>query len=85
MVSACFDCRICLVVRPPAADRCEVFAVNVGNRLYYPQAFLGMDRETVAAVCRALGDLSAGEKLMFWLRNHGTLAGKSVAAAAVRW
>jgi len=65
----------------PAADRGEVFAVKVGNRLYYPQAFLGMDRETVAAICRALGDLGAGEKLMFWLRNHGALAGKSVAAA----
>ncbi|HWI11047.1 MAG TPA: hypothetical protein VNU48_06930 [Burkholderiaceae bacterium] len=65
----------------PAADRGEVFAVKVGNRLYYPQAFLGMDRETVATVCRALGDLGAGEKLMFWLRNHGALAGMSVAAA----
>ena len=65
----------------PAADRGEVFAVKVGNRLYYPQAFLGMDREAVAAICRALGDLGTSEKLMFWLRDHGTLAGKSVAAA----
>lgn len=65
----------------PAADRGEVFAVKVGNRLYYPQAFLGMDREAVAAICRALGDLGASEKLMFWLRDHGALAGKSVAAA----
>jgi hypothetical protein len=55
----------------PAADRGEVFAVKVGNRLYYPQAFLGMDREAVAAICRALGDLGASEKLMFWLREHG--------------
>jgi hypothetical protein len=65
----------------PAADRGEVFAVKVSNRLYYPRAFLGMDRETVAAVCRALGDLSASEKLMFWLRDHGALARKSVALA----
>lgn len=65
----------------PAAGRGEVFAVKVGNRLYYPQAFLGMDREAVAAICRALGDLGASEKLMFWLREHGALAGKSVAAA----
>ena len=65
----------------PAADRGEVFAVKVGNRLYYPQAFLGMDRETVAAICRALGALGASEKLMFWLREHGALAGKNVAAA----
>ncbi len=65
----------------PAADRGEVFAVKVGNRLYYPQVFLGMDREAVAAICRALGDLGASEKLMFWLREHGALAGKSVAVA----
>ena len=65
----------------PAAERGEVFAVKVGNRLYYPQAFLGMDRETVATVCRALGDLGSSEKLMFWLRDHGSLAGKSIAAA----
>jgi hypothetical protein len=65
----------------PAADRGEVFAVKVGNRLYYPHAFLGMDREAVAAICRSLGDLGASEKLMFWLREHGTLAGRSVAAA----
>lgn len=65
----------------PAAVRGEVFAVRVGNRLYYPQAFLGMDRETVASVCRALGGLSASEKLMFWLRDHGALAGRSLSAA----
>ena len=65
----------------PAADRGEVFAVKIGNRLYYPQAFLGLDRETVATVCRALGELGASEKLMFWLREHGALGGKGVAAA----
>lgn len=64
-----------------AAGRDEVFAVKIGNRLYYPQAFLGMDRDMVAAICRALGDLGASEKLMFWLRDHGALAGKRVAAA----
>lgn len=65
----------------PAAERGEVFAVKIGNRLYYPQSFLGLEREAVATVCRALGDLSASEKLMFWLRDHGALADRSVAAA----
>ena len=65
----------------PAVSRGEVFALKIGNRLYYPQAFLGLDREAVAAVCGALGDLGASGKLMFWLRDHGALAGKSVAAA----
>jgi hypothetical protein len=65
----------------PAAGRGEVFAVKVGNRLYYPKSFLTLDRATVATICRALGDLSASEKLMFWLREHGSLAAQSVAAA----
>ena len=65
----------------PAADRGEVFAVKIGNRLYYPQAFLALDREAVAKVCRALGDIGTSEKLMFWLREHGVLGGKGVAAA----
>ena len=63
----------------PASDRGEVSAVKVGNRLCYPQAFLGLDRDAVAIVCRALGGLGSSEKLMFWLRDHGALAGKSVA------
>ena len=65
----------------PASERGDVFAVKVGNRLYYPRSFLVLDRESVATVCRALGDLGSSEKLMFWLRDHGALAGKSVAAA----
>jgi hypothetical protein len=65
----------------PASERSEVFAVKVGNRLYYPQSFLVLDRESVATVCRALDGLGSSEKLMFWLRDHGPLAGKSVARA----
>ena len=65
----------------PAAERGEVFAVKVGNRLYYPKSFLGMDREAVATVCRALGELGSSEKLMFWLRDHGAMSGKSAAVA----
>jgi len=65
----------------PAVERGELFAVKVGNRLYYPHAFLLLDRESVAAVCQALGEVGATEKLMFWLREHGTLAGKTAAAA----
>jgi hypothetical protein len=65
----------------PAAERGELFAVKIGNRLYYPQAFEGLHREAVARVCRELGDMGPSEKLMFWLRDHGALAGKSVGAA----
>ena len=64
-----------------ASQRGDVFSVKVGNRLYYPRSFLVLNRESVAAVCRALGDIGSSEKLMFWLRDHGTLAGQSVATA----
>lgn len=65
----------------PAAQRGEIFCVKVGNRLYYPQAFLQMDRQAVAAICRALGELGTSEKLAFWMREHGALAGRSIGAA----
>jgi hypothetical protein len=64
-----------------AMERGELFAVKVGNRLYYPSSFLVLDRESVATVCRALNTIGSTEKLMFWLRDHGALAGRSVAAA----
>jgi hypothetical protein len=64
-----------------AADRGELFALKVNNRLYYPACFVALDRETVAAVTSALGELSPAEKLVFWLRTHGSLGGKTVAAA----
>ena len=65
----------------PAAERGDVCSLKIGNRLYYPRSFLVLDREAVATVCRALGDIGSSEKLMFWLRDHGAMAGKSVAAA----
>ena len=34
----------------PAAQRGELFAVKVGNRLYDPQAFLSLDRQAVATL-----------------------------------
>ena len=65
----------------PAAQRGELFAVKIGNRLYDPQAFLSLDRQAVATLCRAHGELDATSKLMFLLREHGSLAGKTVADA----
>ncbi|WP_150105410.1 hypothetical protein [Leptothrix cholodnii] len=60
------DCELTRQYLAPAEDRGEVFAVKIDNRLHYPLAFLGVDRETLATGCRALGDLDASETLMFW-------------------
>ena len=64
-----------------AANRGDAFSVKVRNRLYYPQSFLRLERSAVAGICRALGELASTEKLMFWLRRHGSLGGQDVAAA----
>lgn len=64
-----------------AADRGEGFSVKVRNRLYYPRSFLRLERDAVARICRELGELASTEKLMFWLRRHGSLGGQDVATA----
>ena len=65
----------------PAAARGEVFAIVVKSRRYYPREFLGLERDTVSAVTRALDGLSPSEKLVFWKRPHGALGGKTVLQA----
>jgi hypothetical protein len=62
----------------PAAKRGELFSVAVKGQRYYPREFLELDREDVSDVCRALAPLTAAEKLVFWKRPHGALAGKTV-------
>lgn len=62
----------------PAADRGEVFAVVIKRQRYYPKEFLELDRDDVSAVSKALGSLPPAEKLIFWKRPHGALAGKTV-------
>lgn len=64
-----------------AAKRGEVFAIKVANRLYYASLFQALERATVAKICKELGDLAASEKLIFWMRKHGGLAGKTVSQA----
>jgi len=65
----------------PATARGQLVGVKIDGRLYCPRGFLSMDRADVGAICRALADVGDSEKLMFWLRGHGALAGRSVAAA----
>lgn len=64
-----------------AAKRGEVFTFKVANKLFYPGVFQRLERAKVAAVCEALAGLSPAEQLVFWLREHGGLAGRSVEQA----
>ena len=65
-----------------AVERGELFSMKLGNKRFYPRELLRLDRPTVARVCKALGDASAVEKLVFWLRQHGGLGGASAVDAA---
>jgi hypothetical protein len=55
--------------------------MTLDGREYIPKALLSLDRLTAGAICGALRQLQDTEKLMFWLRDHGALGGRSVAAA----
>ncbi len=64
-----------------AVGRGEAFSVKVSGRLYYPREFLVLERETVAAVCKALGSLTSTEKFVFWTRTQGALGGSTISEA----
>lgn len=59
----------------------EAVSIAIDGSVYFPKALLSLERSTAGAICRALRHLQDTEKLMFWLRDHGTLGGRSVAAA----
>lgn len=64
-----------------AIARGEIFAIKVGNKRYFPREFLQLERDAVAAVCHALGELTPAEKLVFWTRAHGALGGRALTAS----
>ena len=64
-----------------ATESGEVVSIAINGGEYFPKALLSLDRLTAGAICRALQRLQDTEKLMFWLREHGALGGKGVAAA----
>ena len=64
-----------------AAASGEVICIAIDGSEYFPKALLSLDRLTAGAICLALRQLQDTEKLMFWLRDHGALGGRSVAAA----
>ena len=64
-----------------ACARHELFNLKVGNRLWYPAVFLQHGAAEVRAVCRALGEGDPASMLVFWLRPHGGLGGRTVSEA----
>jgi hypothetical protein len=61
--------------------RGDLFAMKVAGKTYYLATLRSVDREAAGKVCRALGKVEPSGKLIFWLRTHGALAGKTVPEA----
>ncbi len=64
-----------------ACDRQELFRVKVGNRQWYPVVFLRLTADQVKKVSLALGAGDPSSMLMFCLRKHGGLGGRTIADA----
>ena len=64
-----------------ARERNEVFSVFVRGQHWYPAEALRFGRAELATVVKALGDESAASKLVFLLRRHGALGGRTPAEA----
>lgn len=62
-----------------AQKRGEVKPLVVKRQRYFPSEFLGLERDVVAEVSRALNGLSPSEHLIFWKRPHGALEGRTAA------
>lgn len=61
-----------------AVQRGEIFEIWVGNAPYFASCFTDMGIDATGKVCQALGRLTASEKLIFLMREHGGLNGQTV-------
>lgn len=64
-----------------AEARGELFSMLVDNKPYYLVELLKFAPADAAALCAALGPEDPSSKLIFFLRRHGMLDGKTVAQA----
>ncbi len=64
-----------------ARARNEIFSVYVRGQHWYPAEALKLDRSALAAVLRPLAGESATSKLIFLLKRHGALGGRTPAEA----
>ena len=64
-----------------ARERGEIFSVWVKGKHWYPSEALKLERGVLAAINRALSDVDPSSKLLFFLRQHGALSGRTPADA----
>jgi len=61
-----------------AVARGELTAMKVSNRTYDPAVFCRLPRPFASRLGQALRSLSSVQQLIFLLRRHGALDGKSI-------
>lgn len=61
-----------------ARERGEIFSLWLSGAHWYPREALRYERPVLSAICHALGDVDSSSKLLFLLRTHGALGGKTV-------
>lgn len=66
-----------------ARERGEIFSVWVKGKHWYPSEALKFERSSLAAINRALANVDPSSKLLFLLRKHGSLGGKTPADAVI--
>ena len=66
-----------------AVKRNALFGFKVNNLVYYPAVLADMPAPDSSALCLALGTMSSGKKLLFLLRKHGALDGRTVSQAVL--
>jgi hypothetical protein len=64
-----------------AVERGDLFEVWVGDAPYFPSELFALGPSHSFEICRQLGNEAASSKLIFLLRKHGGLGGKSVLEA----
>lgn len=64
-----------------ACERGEILSVWVKGQHWYPSEALKLERSALAEINRARGDVDPSSKLLFLLREHGSLGGNTAAAA----
>lgn len=61
--------------------RGDLFAVVMDGETWWPAELLKLTTEDAAALCHALGNADDSRKLVFLMRRHGALGGRTVAKA----
>jgi hypothetical protein len=64
-----------------AAQRFELINLKVKGKLWYPAAFMDLSADAVKDVCLAMKNVDPVSKVIFWMRSHGALEGKTLAQA----